>query len=239
MIFSNKRILVTGGSGSIGKVICEYFSTEGAEVLSIDKISSKGAYKTEVVDFILDEDWESRLVNIVEAMTTIDVLINCAGFTNDSVNIFDLQNLNHNLKVNLIVPFKLISLAISKALSKNMPLSIINVTSLWSLLGFPKNPSYKASKASLAQLTRSITVDFASESIRCNNLVPGYIKSNMTLNSWSDEEMFGSRKNRTAMSRWGMPEDLIGAVKFLASPDSAYVTGLDLVVDGGWSVKGL
>jgi NAD(P)-dependent dehydrogenase (short-subunit alcohol dehydrogenase family) len=117
--------------------------------------------------------------------------------------------------------------------------SIINITSLNSELAFPGNPSYVAFKGALKQLTKSIALDFGEHNIRANNLGPGYIKTKMTEKSWHNEESNEARKNKTALKRWGHPEDLVGAAIFLASNASNYVTGQDIYVDGGWLIKGL
>jgi NAD(P)-dependent dehydrogenase (short-subunit alcohol dehydrogenase family) len=101
------------------------------------------------------------------------------------------------------------------------------------------NPSYQVSKAGLSQLTRSISVDYSKDGIRANNVVPGYIKSNMTIDSYNSEIKRVERINRSSMKRWGEPSDLIGAVHFLSSDESSFVTGADIFVDGGWNINGL
>jgi NAD(P)-dependent dehydrogenase (short-subunit alcohol dehydrogenase family) len=139
----------------------------------------------------------------------------------------------------LEVPFLISSILIQQNIKAGKKLSIINVTSLGASLGFPNNPSYQITKAALGQLSRSISTDYARYGIRANNLVPGYINSGMTQSSWDDIELRNQRAARTSAGRWGQPNELVGAVKFLSSDMSSYVTGTDLVVDGGWSSKGL
>ena len=81
--------------------------------------------------------------------------------------------------------------------------------------------------------------DLGKYGIRANNLGPGYIRTAMTEKSWNDDSAHEERKNRTLLKRWGHPEDLAGAAIFLASDASSFITGQDLYVDGGWSVKGI
>jgi len=117
--------------------------------------------------------------------------------------------------------------------------SIINVTSLNAKLAFPDNPAYVASKSALAGLTRSMALDYGKFGVRVNALAPGYIKTKMTGESWSNPDKRKQRSERTMVERWGTPEDLVGPMLFLASDMSSYVTGQSLFVDGGWSVRGL
>ena len=116
--------------------------------------------------------------------------------------------------------------------------SVINITSLNAKLAFPNNPAYVASKSALAGLTRSFALDYGKLGIRVNNVAPGYIKTDMTGESWTDESKRKKRQERTMLGRWGSVQDLVGPVVFLASDASSYITGQTIYVDGGWSVKG-
>jgi gluconate 5-dehydrogenase len=117
--------------------------------------------------------------------------------------------------------------------------SIVNVTSIGSVLGMPGNPGYGAAKGGLRVLSKALAIDLAPLGIRVNNLAPGYIRTAMTEASWADPERRAQRERHTMLGRWGTPDDLVGAAIFLASDASAYVTGLDLFVDGGWTAKGM
>ena len=117
--------------------------------------------------------------------------------------------------------------------------SIINVTSLGSVLGFPDNPSYVSSKGGLKMLTKSLAVDLGKKGIRVNNLLPGYMKTAMTKKSFMNKDLKEERDKRIIMNRWGNPTDLIGPCIFLASDSSSYIPGSDILVDGGWTAKGL
>jgi len=117
--------------------------------------------------------------------------------------------------------------------------SIINVTSIGAVQGFPGNPGYVASKGGLRLLTKALALDLAGKNIRVNNLAPGYIHTAMTDKSFKDPQRHQERLARMMLQRWGRPDDLVGAAIFLASEASAYVTGQDIFVDGGWTAKGL
>ena len=117
--------------------------------------------------------------------------------------------------------------------------SIINITSIGALQGFPNNPSYIASKAALSQMTKGLAIDFSEYNIRVNNIAPGYIHTDMTDKSFQDNEKHQERQKRMIIQRWGTPDDIVGASIFLASKASSYITGSDIIIDGGWTSKGL
>ncbi len=117
--------------------------------------------------------------------------------------------------------------------------SIINITSLSSEQGFPNNPGYAASKGGIKAFTKSLAIDLGSKGIRVNCVIPGYIKTDMTINSYNQMKTNKERLERIILNRWGNPDDLIGTFIFLISDASKYITGIDLPVDGGWLAKGL
>jgi len=88
-------------------------------------------------------------------------------------------------------------------------------------------------------LTKALAMDLAEQNIRVNSLVPGYTKTDMTKNSYNDPKLHQERLSRMMIKRWGSVDDISGAAVFLASNASAYMTGTDVVVDGGWIAKGL
>ena len=88
-------------------------------------------------------------------------------------------------------------------------------------------------------MTKSAALDLAKYNIRVNNVGPGYFKTEMTKGSWEDPARRKQRTDKTALGRWGDPKDLVGILIFLTSNASSYITGQDIYVDGGWSIKGL
>ena len=112
--------------------------------------------------------------------------------------------------------------------------SIINITSINAELGFPRNPSYVASKGGLKMLGKALAKDWGKYGIRVNNLGPGYIKTEMSSKTFSNKKLREQRAMHTMLGRWGEKDDLVGPCVFLASDASKYVTGQDLYVDGGW-----
>lgn len=236
--FSNKTILVTGAEGAIGSTLVKSFIETKCVVFGTDIVHKNHLNTYFFKGDLSDDDVFNEFILWLEDKS-IDVLVNCIGVTENSQDVFSENNFDHTLKVNLKIPFKLCGFLITKALKTNNKLSIINITSLGAHQGFPMNPSYQVSKAGLSQLTKSISVDYSKDGIRANNVVPGYIKSNMTIDSYNSEIKRIERINRSAMKRWGEPNDLIGAVHFLSSDESSFVTGADIFVDGGWNINGL
>ena len=223
----DKVIIVTGSKGGNGSAIVKGLKNLGAVVTEVDlpywDITSN-LHLYHLVDYTLEHNGK------------IDGLINCAGITrgNDLFEYTD-EDWEDTYKVNLKAPFEL-SKEVAKHMKENGG-SIINITSLNSELGFPNNPAYVAMKGGLKQLTKSLAVDLGKYNIRVNNVGPGYIKTNMTKQSWKNNRK--EIEDRTILGRWGEPEDLVGTIVFLLSSASSYITGQDIYVDGGYLTKGL
>lgn len=244
-IFSvkDKIIIITGGSEGNGAEITKGFLEEGSNVIVLDKKEIKPKkyfsnpnfhfYK---VDITNRKILKSIISKIISEFKTIDVLINNAGISLKSNKNNYLEVWNKTLDVNLHSPFFLISLV-----QNNMKpgSSIINITSLGAYQGFKENPSYIASKSGLSSLTKSFAFDLSKKGIRVNNIVPGYIKTNMTKKSFISKVQNKKRKERMILQRWGESKDLVGPCIFLASSASSYMTGSDIIVDGGWLSKGI
>ena len=240
----NNNVIITGTSRGIGQTLAKGFLDSGANVFGLSRTNSEllkkyPRFKHLEID-LMDKNKISDLINDIGNKTqNINTLINCAGVS-EPMEEYDLNrnSFKNTLDINLISVFYL-SNEVVKFMKKEKYPSIINVTSIGSSLGFPSNPAYISSKAALSGLTRSLAIDFSKYQIRVNNLVPGYFLTEMTRKSYEDENKRQARSSRTVLSRWGDPKELIGPAIFLASEASAYMTGIDLIVDGGWSIKGL
>ncbi len=245
-IFSvkNKVVIITGSSQGNGLEILKGFLSHGAKVCGIDIMQPKtkeliSNKKFKFIQCNLQDEPEiiEATRKIKEIYSNIDVLINNAGISISSNSISSKSSdWDATHAINLKAPYVL-----SNMLRPIMPKgsSIINITSLGSIMGFPENPSYTSSKGGLRILSKSLSLDYAKYGIRVNNVLPGYIKTAMTSKSYSNKSMKSKRDARISLSRWGKSEDLVGPCIFLASDASNYITGTDIVVDGGWSSKGL
>lgn len=233
----NKTIVITGAANGIGKTIFDELIREGCDVKGIDK-----DYKTENSNRILydlsygfngDNVWQLQNIKI-------DGLVNCAGIS-ISNNLFEYkdEDWDKTYNTNLKAPYELSKFVAKNMIENKINGSIINITSCNAYFGFSNNPAYVTFKGALASLTRSLAVDLGKYNIRVNNITPGYIHTNMTDKSFNDKVLSEQRISRTILNRWGETRDIIGAVIFLLSNASNYITGQDIIIDGGWSIKGI
>lgn len=231
--------VVTGASRGIGAAIASGLQASGAKVFGISRTGTAPASITAVqCDLADDAAIQSVFDHLARAEGRLDILVNAAGISLPASGARELQRFRDTLAVDLSGVYATI-LAAYPLLKKAGGGSIINITSINSVRGFPGNPGYVAAKAGLAGLTRALAADYAADGIRVNALAPGYVATEMTAKSFADPVMHEDRRRHTMLGRWGNPDDLAGVAVFLASSASAYVTGQELFVDGGWTTKGL
>ena len=234
-----KTIVVTGANRGNGLAIAKGLVDAGASVIRVDQVFNAEIGAADIVCDLSSRQELRVLISTIKAKYSyIDGLVNNAGVSFGSKNPYDDIDLyEKTIAVNLSAPFVLTSALIP--LMSTSGGSIVNITSLGSLLGFPDNPAYQISKAGLAQFTRAIARDWAKNNIRANNICPGYIITDMTKKSFDDPILNKERVSRMMFDHWGESRDLVGAVVFLLSNASSYVTGIDIPVDGGWLANGL
>ena len=236
---TNRVVIVTGSNRGNGLAIASGLTDVGAKVVRIDL-----GFDTELGtdDIAFDLSDRKGIKSLIEGISNeygrIDALINNAGISLASAEPYgDFATYEKTLSINLHAAFLLCS-AVCPIMAKENTGSIVNVTSLGAELAFPENPAYQVSKAGLRQLTKAIAKDWGESGIRANNICPGYINTAMTAKSFSDRRLHEQRKSNTLLKRWGESTDLVGPAIFLISPASAYITGTDLYVDGGWMANG-
>lgn len=246
-----KVALVTGASRGLGKAIAEALLRAGATVLLVSANQERlrattTEFQTQGLQASMHTCDLAETAQIAELLDAIrhapgrvDILVNAAGMTEGHA-LLDYPDAawERTLQINLSAPFYL-TRGVAALMAEQMSGSIINITSINAEQGFPGNPAYVASKGALKQLSKALAVDLAAYGIRVNNIGPGYFHTDMTSGSWNDPERRAQRSSRTLLGRWGEVEDLAGLVILLASPASAYITGQDFYVDGGWLTKGL
>lgn len=168
------------------------------------------------------------------------ILVTCAGIQKrHPAHQFPDNDWNEVLQVNLTTVFTLDRDFGAYLLSKPGPISgsrgsVINIASLLTFQGGITVPAYAASKGGVGQLTKALSNEWAGKGIQVNAICPGYIDTDMNVALMQDQERQKSILSRIPAGRWGQPEDFKGAVVFLASKASSYISGEILTVDGGW-----
>jgi NAD(P)-dependent dehydrogenase (short-subunit alcohol dehydrogenase family) len=235
-----RRAIVTGASRGIGAAIAAGLADAGAQVFGLSRSGSAPNNVTPIAcDLANDAALRRAIDGVAAGHDRLDILINAAGISLPASGAAgELDRFRQTIATDLTGVYATI-LAAYPLLKAAGNSSVVNVTSINSVRGFPGNPGYVAAKAGLSGLTRALATDFAADGIRVNALAPGYVATAMTAASFADPAMHEERRRHTMLGRWGDSDDMVGAAIFLASPASAYVTGQELFVDGGWTTKGL
>ncbi len=236
-----KAAIITGAAGGIGKATAKLFASEGASVLATDiQIAmleewTKGSSPA-VVGFRHDvasaEDWKKVVETAVLLFGKIDILVNNAGIFHAGITTENCseEEWRRFLDINLSGPF----LGVKAALPflKVQGGSIVNVASIAAMVG-GNGPAYSASKGGLRMLSRDMAIEFVSFGIRVNSLYPGGVLTPMTEGLVQGPEGKAMIENSCPMKRLASPEEMANAILYLASDDSSFATGSELVVDGG------
>ena len=160
------------------------------------------------------------------------MLINCAAITKRGEELAP-DFFSHVLDVNLTGSFRCAQ-ALYNALKDGG--RVVNIASMYARFGSPQNPAYGASKAGIEQITKSLAIAWAPVGIRVNAVAPGFVVTEQSARAREDAAFTAAVEARTPLKRWGQPQDIAGAVMFLASDQSAFMTGATVPVDGGYSV---
>jgi NAD(P)-dependent dehydrogenase (short-subunit alcohol dehydrogenase family) len=242
-----KVALVTGASSGLGARFARVLNAAGARVVGaarrkerLDALTDELAGAVAVAcDLSEPEAPESLVATALERCGAVDVLVNNAGIT-EVVSALDedLGRFHDVVDVNLVAPFALARAVARSMIDSGRGGTIVNVASVLGTVGVGQVPqaSYAASKGGLVNLTRELAAQWARTGVRVNALAPGWFLSEMTAGRlFGDERSERWMRNRTPMGRAGAQHELDGALLFLASEASSFVTGQVLCVDGGWT----
>lgn len=243
-----RRALVTGGNTGLGTAFSVALARAGADVCVVGLDDDGGATRDAVracgsrfaqrtLDLTADGAPQEAVDACVEDLGGLDIVINSAGIcVVRDVEDFDRSAWDPMVAVNLTAAFELAHHA-SVHMAEHGGGKIINIASLFSFLGGQGSPAYAASKAGIVGFTKAYCDELGAKNITVNAIAPGYITTDLTEATRSDTEANRRIIEHIPAGRWGDPADLMGAVVFLASPASAYVSGHVLVVDGGYLVR--
>ena len=249
----DKVAIVTGASSGIGRAIARHFAAEGASVVIADRSETpvEGGPPTKAVilqaggtaDYLPTDiaDWDAvdRMVTTtIERFGKLDIMVNNAA-TYTSTNLLETtpDDWHRVIAVNLTGFFFCCKRAVGQMLRQE-PVNgvrgrIINISSQHGMIACPGDFPYSVSKGGIVQMTRQIAVDHAADLIVCNAIAPGKIITGKP-GIANDPDGLDYSRRRTPWPRLGAPDDVAGAALFLASEMSSYVTGVNLMVDGGW-----
>jgi NAD(P)-dependent dehydrogenase (short-subunit alcohol dehydrogenase family) len=243
----DKVAIVTGASAGLGARFARVLNAAGARVvLAARRVERLDALASELrdahvvaCDLSLDGAPESLVAAALAHYGRVDVLVNNAG-TSTPTPAFDetSEKFAATLRVNLVAPFALARECARAMVAMETGGTIVNVASIWGIVGVGQIPEagYAASKGGLVNMTRELAAQWARRGVRVNCLAPGWFRSEMTEGlMFGDENAERWMRQRTPMGRGGEEHELDGALLFLASNASSFLTGQVVCVDGGWT----
>ena len=239
----DKTVLVTGASSGIGKATASLCADLGAKVVALGRnelrleetiasLSGEGHIRV-----VLDLDDEKAVDSAVLGVPLLDGVANCAGIANmNPFQFVDRQEMERTLSTNFLSPVMLVNkLLKAKKLQKGS--SVVFVSSIdGPRVVHAGNSVYSASKSALVGMARNMAIDLAGKKIRVNCVLPGTTDTGMIRTANVTEEMLQETAGSLPMKRFARPDEIANAIAFLLSEASSYVTGTELVVDGGSSI---
>lgn len=242
--FKGKVVLVTGASRGIGKAIAAAFAEQGAQVIanynsskqnaiSFESSLKKQGLKLEAMQADVSSAKEAEVMvdRIVKKYKKIDILVNNVGIRKDNLlAMMGNDDWESVINVNLNSIFN-VTKWVSRVMIGQRNGSIINISSVSALRGVPGQTNYSASKGAILSFTRSASRELGKFNIRVNNVIPGFIETDM-LKDINDQKKEKLTSN-ISLGRLGKVGDIVGSVLFLATDDANYITGQSIIVDGG------
>ena len=250
MRLSGKVALISGGARGMGAVEAEMFAREGASVVVGDVLEAEGQKTVESIeaaggaavflrlDVTSEDDWRAAVSLAVTRYGKLDILVNNAGVDGASMieetsedawdRVMDINAKGVFLGTRFAIP----------EMRKAGGGSIINISSQLGMVGMKESsPQYQSSKGAVRLLTKSTAIQYAAEGIRANSVHPGPIITPMTESRRSDPAVQAVMESRIPLGRYGEAEEVAYGVLYLASDESSFVTGSELVIDGGWTAQ--
>ena len=244
---SGKTAIITGASRGLGAAAADVLAEAGASIVLIgrepetlreeeQRLKRHGVETFSVrCDVGVAEDIQRAVADAHERFGAIDILVNNAGIIRRSPAVdYTLEDWNAVIAVNMTGAF-LMAREVGRGMIERGMGKIINIASLLSFSGGINVIAYTASKSAIAGITRGLANEWARHGVNVNAIAPGYFHTDATEALRQNQERYNTLLSRIPAGRWGEPEDLKGAILFLASKASDYVHGHILTVDGGWN----
>ncbi len=236
MRLQNKVVLVTGAAGGIGYAVTELFAKEGATVVASDISSPSSGYSAGVEAITLDvsseDEWKKAVATVVAKHGRIDVLVNNAGIiAYEPLHELQMKEWQKMIAIDQTGVF-LGMREVVPHMRKQKSGSIINISSIWGTAAVAGAHSYHAAKGAVRCMSKNAAMTYVGDGIRVNSVHPGFIHTPLTDAQASDlnQQVIAS----TPMKRGGQPIEVAYGCLFLACDESSYVTGTELVIDGGY-----
>jgi len=249
MRVAGKVALISGGAGGIGAATARLLAKEGAAVVIADLLDDEGrAAEAQIaesggkalfvhLDVTSQESWRNAVQAAVASFGKLDILVNNAGISHRTgVEETTSEAWDRVMDVNVKGVFLGTQAAIPE-MRKAGGGSIINISSIYGLVGSGGSASYHASKGAVRIFNKSTAIQYASENIRANSVHPGFIDTPMTRAHHDNPNIREERVAKTPIGRMGRPEDIAAGILYLASDESSFVTGAELVIDGGMTAQ--
>lgn len=245
--FEKQKILVTGGSRGIGKEIALHFLESGCRRLVVTGQSEETPdwiqnCQKKSIDIqyhamnLASTGWEKAFEELVNEYDGFDVCVNNAGINSiHHLPDFPVDKIQEILMVNLQAPI-VISGIVSKKMEQNQYGRIVNVASIFGVVSKEKRSAYTASKSGLIGVTKTMALDLAPNNVLVNAVSPGFIETDLTRRVLGEEGIV-EMQQRIPLSRLGKPEEIANYVLFLTSDKNTYMTGQNMIVDGGFVIE--
>ena len=250
---SGKVAIVTGGASGIGAATCRLFAKEGAKGVVIadineelgeevaDQIRKQGGDAFYIFLDVSDEQqWIDTVTTTVERYGRLDVTVNNAGMStwesrkNVEDTTLDIWNRMHAVNVTGVFLGTKYSIPEMRKVGGG---SIINISSIYGIVGSKGGTSYHSAKGGVRTFTKATAIQYAAENIRANSIHPGFADTGMTAELHAQPDEHARRISQTPIGRMGTPEDVAWGCLYLASDESSFVTGVELPIDGGMTAQ--
>jgi NAD(P)-dependent dehydrogenase (short-subunit alcohol dehydrogenase family) len=236
-LFRDRMVLVTGGTSGIGLSCAQALRDLGASVVAAGATEAEQArassdWGNAGISFCsLDVRDGGAVERVVDGLPRLDVVVNAAGVIRRDEE-HDPDVFADVLAINLTGAMRVCAAAKPKLVEARG--AVVNLASMLTFFGGPRVPAYSASKGGIGQLTKSLAAAWAADGVRVNAVAPGWIATPLTQALQDDPQRSQPILLRTPLGRWGTPEEVAGAVVFLASPAARFITGAILAIDGGY-----